>query len=81
MSDRRHFIPIWFFIGLLLTIYGVLILGSGIYELGAPAEAAVQNGVERNIMASLHMAIWWGALLIVLGLVYAISFRPRGQKP
>ena len=26
-------ISIWFFIGMLLSVYGVLILGAGIYEL------------------------------------------------
>jgi hypothetical protein len=80
MSDRKHFISIWFFIGLLLGVYGVLILGSGIYELVSPPAVAAQNGVETNIMANLHAAIWWGALLLVLGLVYSIQFRPGKEK-
>jgi hypothetical protein len=80
MSDRKDFISIWFFIGLLLGVYGVLILGSGIYELVLPPVAAVQNGIERNIMANLHAAIWWGTLLLVLGVIYVVSFRPGKQK-
>ena len=80
MSDRKHFIPIWFFIGLLLGVYGVLILGSGIYELLLPAAVDARNSVETNIMANLHAAIWWGALLLVLGLVYSIHFRPGKEK-
>ena len=76
MSDRKHFISIWFFIGLLLTVYGVLILGSGIYELVSPPVAEAQSAIERNVMANLHAAIWWGALLLALGLIYVINFRP-----
>jgi hypothetical protein len=28
-------------------------------------------------MAYLHAGIWWGALLIILGLIYLIKFAPR----
>jgi len=80
MADRKHFIPIWFFIGLLLGVYGVLILGSGLYELVAPAPAEAQNGIQRNVLGNLHAAIWWGALLLVLGLVYVANFRPGKAK-
>jgi hypothetical protein len=62
-------ISIWFFIGSLLGIYGVLILGAGLYELVAPPARPV-------VMAELHAAIWWGALLIALGVLYAVKFRP-----
>lgn len=66
----RHFVSIWFFIGVLLDIYGVLILGSGIYDLVHPLAYSV-------VMAHLHAEIWWGALLIVLGLIYTIKFAPK----
>jgi hypothetical protein len=68
--NRAGMISIWFFIGLLLLIYGVLILGSGIYELNNPPEHPV-------VLAGLHAAIWWGALLLVLGLIYTLKFKPR----
>jgi hypothetical protein len=68
IKEHRHFIPIWFFIGCLLLIYGILILGAGIFQ---PAQtSAVALGY-------LHANIWWGALLIVLGTVYCIKFRPK----
>lgn len=67
-------ISIWFFIGLLLLAYGILILGAGIYELGNPPEHPV-------VMANLHAGIWWGALLTVLGLIYTLKFKPgRGNS-
>ena len=79
MAEHKHFISIWFFIGLLLTVYGVLILGSGLYELRSPPPAVAQ-GVESNIMSNLHAAIWWGALLLLSGLGYVIGFRPRKER-
>ena len=66
---RPGMLSIWFFIGALLLAYGILITGSGLYELVSPPEHPV-------VLAGLHAAIWWGALLIVLGAVYTARFRP-----
>lgn len=65
----RHFISIWFFIGLLLLVYGVIIAGLGLYGLVSPPE-------RMTVLGHLHAGIWWGALLIVLGAIYAWNFRP-----
>ena len=73
MSENKKPIAIWFFIGLLLTLYGVLILGSGLYDLLA--------GVRRDtVLANLHIGVWWGALLIAIGLIYVYSFLPSKGK-
>lgn len=66
----RHFVSIWFFIGILLTIYGVLILGAGIYDLMYPPAETVK-------MSHLHAGVWWGGLLILLGVIYTVKFAPR----
>ena len=65
----KGFISIWFFIGILLTAYGVLITGSGIYDLFRPPEHPV-------VLANLHAGIWWGAVLLLIGLLYSIKFYP-----
>jgi hypothetical protein len=62
-------ISIWFFIGALLTIYGVTILSYGIWELATRTVANV-------VLSNLHAPIWWGAILLVLGLFYGMRFRP-----
>jgi hypothetical protein len=62
-------ISIWFFIGVLLIIYGALILGYGIWELATHTLANV-------ILANLHAPVWWGAILLALGLFYGLRFRP-----
>ncbi len=63
-------LSIWFFIGLLLTLYGVLILGSGLYALWVPP-------AHPAVLAALHPEIWWGGVLLLIGLIYFIRFYPR----
>lgn len=68
-------IPIWFFIGLLLTVYGVMIVCYGCYE------AFTGNYASGVQLTHLHTPIWWGAILFIIGLVYLIKFRPgRGKE-
>lgn len=67
MSEKHHIIPVWFFVGVLLFIYGWLILVSGLTEWAHPS---------NTVLAELHAPVWWGALLVVLGSVYCLLFRP-----
>lgn len=68
MTERHHIIPVWFFVGLLLLIYGVLIFIVGVTQWSNPPE---------NVqLTELHAPVWWGALLIVLGALYSYMFRP-----
>lgn len=66
----KHFLSIWFFIGVLLTAYGVLITAAGLYNLYSPPEHPV-------VLANLHAGIWWGAVLLAIGLTYTIKFFPK----
>ena len=66
----KGFISIWFFIGVLLTAYGILITGSGIYHLSTPPDHPV-------VLGNMHADVWWGAVLLAIGLFYAIKFYPR----
>lgn len=64
------FISIWFFIGVLLTVYGVLITATGLWELAVPP-------AHPPVLANLHASIWWGIVLLIIGLIYFIRFFPR----
>ena len=64
---RSGMISIWFFVGVLLLIYGILILGAGLYGLAHPPAV---------VRADLHAGIWWGLLLILLGGTYSLRFAP-----
>jgi len=63
-------ISIWFFIGTLLLVYGVLITGAGIYELISPPK-------QELVLVRLHAGIWWGVVLVGLGGFYSYRFFPR----
>jgi hypothetical protein len=71
MSEEQHTISIWFFVGVLFSVYGVLILGAGIYNYFVPPP-----GVE---MTHLHLGLWWGLLVLAIGVFYTIRFRPRRE--
>ena len=62
-------ISIWFFIGVLLTVYGAMILGYGIFELATHTTANV-------VLANLHAPVWWGAIMLALGAFYCLRFNP-----
>ena len=71
MSEKHHITPVWFFVGLLLLIYGALILYSGLAEWSNP---------PATVLANLHAPVWWGGLMVVLGAAYVVLFRPRRQS-
>ena len=68
MSEKPQIIPVWFFVGLLLLIYGVLIVLSDLAEWRNP---------PPTVLANLHAPVWWGSLMVILGSAYIILFRPR----
>jgi len=67
-------ISIWFFIGTILLIYGIIITAANIAEKISPT-------LERQVvLKELNFGIWWGVLLIAVGLTYFIGFRPWKKK-
>ena len=62
-------LSIWFFIGILLSIYGAMILSYGIYTL-------VTGHTANVALAYLHTPVWWGAMLTALGVFYLVKYRP-----
>jgi len=67
-------ISIWFFIGSLLTIYGVII-----FIVSFPAALNPANEPDV-VLANLHAGIWWGILLVLLGIMYVTIFWPGRKK-
>ena len=71
MPDRV--IPIWFFVGISLLVNGILIVGAGIWEIFNPPANPV-------MLFHLHASVWWGAVLLLLGIVYCVRFAPGRQS-
>lgn len=66
--EKHHIIPVWFFVGVMLLAYGILILGSGLAGWSNP---------PHTVLAELHAPVWWGGLLTVIGAGYVLAFRPK----
>jgi FtsH-binding integral membrane protein len=63
-------ISIWFFVGVSLLVNGALILGAGLWELIYPPANPV-------VLFRFHANVWWGAMLLLLGIMYSLRFSPR----
>ena len=69
---REHrMLPVWFFIGVLLLIYGVILLVTGIQQLFHPPAV---------VLAQYHAGLWGGIVLILLGGGYTLKFWPRKNR-
>ena len=69
MRNHEGAISIWFFIGVLLLIYGVLITGVGLMHMISPS-------ATQPVLGELHADLWWGLLLVAIGAHYSWHFRP-----
>ena len=70
MRDHTPLISVWFFVGVLLLSYGVLIFASSWYYAAHPP-------AEPVVLADLHIGVWWGLLLVLVGGLYSWNFRPK----
>ncbi len=66
-------LSIWFFIGISLAVNGAVIFGAGIYEIVHPPEHQV-------VLYTLHANVWWGALLLILGVLFSLRFSPARER-
>lgn len=70
MSSRQHMLPVWFFIGVLLFIYGVIIFVTALSEWSHPPAV---------VLSQYHPGVWGGIILLLIGGFYTVQFRPRGK--
>ncbi len=64
---RKGMLPVWFFVGIIFLIYGVLIVVTGLYGLSHPAQ---------TVLGNLHPAIWWGAVITCVGAIFFYTSGP-----
>ena len=72
MKSGSH-LSIWFFTGLCLGVNGALIFATGIYEIIHPPATQV-------VLSDLHANVWWGAVLLILGVFFALRFSPARER-
>jgi hypothetical protein len=61
---------IWYFVGVLLAIMGAIITASALYSLLHPP-------AQPKILSHLHPDLWWGILMLVFGLCFAVWNRRK----
>jgi hypothetical protein len=66
-------LSIWFFIGVSLAVNGAVIFARGIYELASPPEHQV-------VLYTLHANVWWGGILLILGVFFSLRFSPGRER-
>jgi hypothetical protein len=71
MTKHEHMLPVWFFIGLLLTAYGVIILVTALCEWSHPSAA---------VLSRYHPGVWGGIVLLLIGGFYVVHFWPRARS-
>jgi hypothetical protein len=66
-------LPVWFFIGILLTVYGVIILATSIMDFSQSTTV---------VLAGVHAGIYAGIVLLLIGGFYTFWFWPgrRGSR-
>ena len=61
--QEERMISIWTWVGLVLSVYGVLIAGMGVYYIWNP---------HQTVLAELNPSLWWGAIMLVAGIVFLL---------
>jgi amino acid transporter len=55
--------PIWYFVGWLLFIIGILVIIAGILNLFFPPPST-------SVVGTTHPDLWWGAIIALFGAIY-----------
>jgi hypothetical protein len=66
-------VSIWFLIGALLTVYGLIITAVSFYQYLVPP-------ATPPVLAELHAGIWWGLFILAMGCFYCWRFHPAKTK-
>lgn len=70
MNTEKGMRSIWYFVGLIMLVIGIIVFAAGIYDL--------MNPNDHNIrLTSLHANIWWGALITITGIIYILKNKNK----
>lgn len=57
----REPLPIWFFVGVILLVFGLIIVGADLH------------GIQRQtVLGETRPALWWGAIMCVGGAILSV---------
>ena len=64
---------IWYFVGIVLTVLGALVLLAGMIEL-------FDSSPPKTVLAHLYPGIWWGGIMVFTGLIFLIRNKGKVVK-
>jgi len=62
---------IWYFVGIIVSLIGGILLLTGLYYLINPP-------LETKILSDLHPNIWWGSIMLIIGSIF--YFKNNGKS-
>jgi hypothetical protein len=69
-NGKTEPLPIWFFVGLILLVYGAIVFSAGL--IGDP---------RPTVLKELRPALWWGGVMLLGGgLFLGIGLRGRKKR-
>ena len=64
----RRNIQVWFYIGAVLGLYGIMLTAAGVYQWIHP---------PTTMLAGYHATFWAGIVLLIVGGIYTVAYWPR----
>lgn len=64
----RRIFQVWFFIGVLLSLYGFMLTAAGVYQW---------THLPATVLAGTHSTFWAGVILLIVGGIYTVTYWPR----
>lgn len=78
-NDKRDVetaeLSIWFFCGILMLAYGVVLIVTGILEFHNPPP----NEILLPWLQPVHPTLWWGVVMSIFGGIYTAKYWPKGK--
>lgn len=62
----KRMLSVWFWVGIVLLTYGIIITGSGVYYLYHPS---------GTVLSNLHPNLWWGGVMLLGGFIFLFIGR------
>ncbi len=62
--SAKKMLPIWFFVGAMLTLVGAIVTATGINYIFNPQ--------HHTTLAHLNPNLWWGAIILIAGLLFLV---------
>jgi hypothetical protein len=69
-ETSKTMISIWLWVGIILGVYGLIVLATGVAAIGSTNEIVVRGH---------NPALWWGAIMTLAGIVFTVIGRLAGR--